>query len=605
MAINMNVKQKTACIALSLNFVLTVLKFLIYSFTGSLAILAEAWHSLTDILTSILVLIAVAPHRREASPGTDVAPSEPAARAYSALGALKTLSFKRGAASTGPTGGTWSMLAAWKRLSLEKRVSFFIGLFVLAAVFSIVRKVLIAPSRDIPNPFLSGLCFLLFAMGSYIVSRFEVKIGREQNSAGLIADGLHSKTDMVGSLIAGFAMIILHFGINVDKPAAIVISILVFSFAAEILLNVFAAGKGEEKWQDRITISLMAACLEKNAWSKASAWATERLNLKRIPPRAARIAKTSVALLLLIMGVIILAANCCFVVEPSCQAIRERMGKPLDWGRPLEPGLHLKLPWPLERAIKIESRAIRSMNVGNSPSPRTTALLWTVRHGEEEGFLSGDNEYFCPYLVLHYRIKNIFAYVYHYERPEEILDHSATRLICDIFCRKGFYEIVTGYRGIMEEEMQRKLQEEMDALKTGLEIISVNARDIHPPVSLADSFEQVIAAIQDKDKMLNQAIGYRNEAIPAARGEAVRTISEAQAYVDNCINQASGEADSFTNKYSAFRKNRSTTAKRIYLQTMSEALANRKLILIDPASGVPEIWTGLGNVPPSQRRMME
>ncbi|MEJ2745509.1 MAG: protease modulator HflK, partial [bacterium] len=363
---------------------------------------------------------------------------------------------------------------------------------------------------------------------------------------------------------------------------------------------VFATAKGEKKWQDRITVSLIAACFEKSTWDQVYAWIAAHLNLQRLPRRVAKSAKTSALLLMVFLGAVILVANCCFVVGPSQQAIRERMGKPLNWGRPLEPGLHLKLPWPFERAIKIDSRTIRSMNIGNIPSPRITALLWTVRHGEENGFLSGDNEYFCPYLVLHYRIKNVFDYAYRYERPEEILDHNATRLICDVSCGKGFYDIVTGYRGIMEEGIKTKLQEEMDALKTGLEIISVNARDIHPPVSIADSFEQVVAAIQDKDKMINQAIGYRNDSIPMARGEAVQSISQAQAYVDKCINRASGEASSFTNKYSAFRKNRSTASKRIYLQTMAEALADKKLILIDPASGIPEIWTRLGNMPPSE-----
>ena len=56
---NIDIATKTAAIALGLNTFLTLAKFILYFFSGSLAILAEAWHSLTDIATSALVFIAV------------------------------------------------------------------------------------------------------------------------------------------------------------------------------------------------------------------------------------------------------------------------------------------------------------------------------------------------------------------------------------------------------------------------------------------------------------------------------------------------------------------------------------------------------------------
>jgi len=55
----MTIKERTAGISILANIVLTILKFIAFSFTGSVAVLAEAWHSFSDITTSILVFISV------------------------------------------------------------------------------------------------------------------------------------------------------------------------------------------------------------------------------------------------------------------------------------------------------------------------------------------------------------------------------------------------------------------------------------------------------------------------------------------------------------------------------------------------------------------
>ena len=54
-----DLKVKTAAAATAMNTILTAIKFLLYLFSGSMAILAEAWHSFSDIATSLLVFIAI------------------------------------------------------------------------------------------------------------------------------------------------------------------------------------------------------------------------------------------------------------------------------------------------------------------------------------------------------------------------------------------------------------------------------------------------------------------------------------------------------------------------------------------------------------------
>lgn len=568
----MNIKQQTAAVSTLLNLALTLFKFVLFFITGSLVILAEAWHSLTDIFTSLLVYFSVHPRHDKNFPQTEETPER-------------------------KENDSSSFLVRWRQISLEKRVSLFIGLFILAAAFGVIRKVIVTPPPAISFPLLYGLIFIAFSIGSYIVYKFEVRIGKEQNSSGLIADGLHSKADMVGSLLAGFSLILHQLGINVDKTAALIISILILSFAAETLINFWGALKGKTEWEDKAVAGMVTAAFEKSTWDNFFNRVAGKLKLGQPSPGAGRRLKNTLLCLLGLGALIVIISNCLFTVGPSEQAIRERLGRPVNRERPLEPGLHWKLPWPLEKVIKVNSRSIRSMNIGNITAPQAIALLWTREHGTEQSFLSGDNNFFYPYLILHYRIKDIFNYTYKQEKPEELLDNVTHQIITKIFAGKTFYAIATTYREKIEELTRNSLQREMDKLETGLEVLNVNTKDIHPPVSIADSFEEVIAALQEKEEKINQAIGYRNSALPEARGEAYRSEARAQAYIDRLINTASGEAGRFIFMHRVFQPFFGLARQFWYLRTMQEALADKRLILIDPEAGVPEIWIKRDELP--------
>lgn len=568
----MDVKQKTALISTLLNLLLTIGKFILAGLSGSLVILAEAWHSLTDVVTSLLVYFSVSPGRggkEEAEPGEPETPRE---------------------SGTG---------IDWNNITIEKWMSLAIGCIILAAAWGVAHKILYTPVRDIPSPFLYGIFFILFAFCSFIVSIFEIKIGKKYNSSALIADGLHSKADMVGSLIAGFSMIALQLGIdqlgiNIDKIGAVVIIIFILSFSLETFVNFWWSLHGKQGWKDRVAFGLVAAAFNRQTWNRGLRRVSRIINWDHLSIKIrSRLRRSFISILTL--GVLIfILLNCLTIIGPAQQGIRERLGRLVNRGEPLEPGLHLKLPWPWEKITKVNSRTIRSMNIGNTADPQSFALLWTMKHGTEESFLSAENYFFYPYLKIHYRIKDIFDYTYSFQKPEELLDNATHRLATKIFSTRVFTDIATAYRGPMEEQIRETIQAEMDELKTGLEIITINTKDIHPPVSVADSFEQVIAAMQEKEQKINQALGYSNSSIPEARGWAVKTEKQADSYVLEKKEQSKGEASRFLNRLAGIQSNPAITRPMLYREAIKETLANKPIIIVDPDASVPEIWLKTG-----------
>lgn len=551
----MTKKEKTALIAVTLNVLLTVLKFIAFSFTGSLAILAEAWHSFSDITTSILVFISVKEKR--------FSPAEP-----------EESEDKN------------------KSIPLEHQISFLIGLLMFFISMILIWKTLTGRTPVIEYSLISGVIFIIFAVASYIVYRFETSVGQEENSISLIADGMHAKADMVNSLLIGFSLIIYKIGLNIDTFVALLIALLILSFSIETIVNTVTAYKRkEDKYIYRHkTITIVLSLFEKSTWAGALEYLEERSGSKIINSALLKkVFKCFCGVLILISGSIF-TSKCVYTIDPSQEGIIERFGKPVNYKKAIQPGMHFKFPWPVDKIIKIDSKTIRMKNIGNITDEGSFALLWTKKHGTETAFISGDNNFFYPYLVIHYRIKDVFKYRYSYIEPEIVLDSVANRVISNIFSKRAFYEIVTSYRKQFEPNVAEIIQDKLDRLNSGLEVININMKDVHPPIFISSSFEEVIAAYQKKEEMINQALGYKNESMPRARGTRAKLLKQAQSYVIDKTKRATGETLRFIMQLEEYQKSQDVTAKKIYFDFVKEALSKNRKIIVDPSSGFPEIW---------------
>ena len=110
--------------------------------------------------------------------------------------------------------------------------------------------------------------------------------------------------------------------------------------------------------------------------------------------------------------------------------------------------------------------------------------------------------------------------------------------------------------------------------------------DISPPKEVIGAFKDVASAKEDKNRMINQAEGYRNDVIPKARGEAEAMIRDAEGFRDSRVKRAEGDAAKFTTILKEYNKAKSITEKRLYLETMEKVLPDiEKIIVPDKDSG--------------------
>ncbi len=584
----MHIRTRTALVTLILNTVLTVLKFIAFAFTGSLAILAEAWHSFGDIATSAAALLSV---RRQAmrvssdgeGEAADDAPEpEPAPEP---VGGLKGGFLRAGSAIRRVANRVWELLP-------EQKAALVIGLVLAGIGVTLLRKVLTAEPTVVERPLVAGIAFLIFSLASYAVSRFELGVGQAEGSPALVADGMHARADATATLLTGGSLILYYFGVNVDRLVAGLLGLIILSFAAETLVNlIVGVVKGEERYVLRHrTTDLLGAVLDprtlSRAWSRLSARLSGGGPVMRATGRALR-AVPWVAAAVLVLGY---ASTGLYQVKPEQEAVVERFGRVINADDPAQPGLHLKAPWPVDKVYRVPSRRVRELAVGNQTRDTTVPMIWTRQHGTDDAFVSGDNNFFYPYLVIHYRVGDAYDFRYSLAEPDRVLEDVALQSLTAISAERGFYGVALDDRAELGEMVRTQVQADLDAIDSGLEIVTVAVKDVHPPRDVARSFEGVVAAMQDHQTLINQAHSYRNQKIPQARSSAVRQLAEAHAYVAENKTRSEGEASRFSMRREAYSVNRWVTRQRLYIDAMVTALSGRRKVIISPAAGQPDLW---------------
>jgi len=146
-------------------------------------------------------------------------------------------------------------------------------------------------------------------------------------------------------------------------------------------------------------------------------------------------------------------------------------------------------------------------------------------------------------------------------------------------------EALTSGKFLIQEETKDLLQSILDKYGSGILVVAVQLQDVSPPKQVRAAFKDVASAKEDKNRMINQAEGYRNDIIPKARGEAQAMISEAEGFREARVSRAEGEVARFNAMLVEYKKAKVVTRTRLYLETMEEILPNINKYIIPGGDG--------------------
>jgi membrane protease subunit HflK len=568
---------KAASISLVVIVLITGLKFILYYCSGSIAVLSEAWHSFSDIATTLLVLLSILRQRRkDAGKEMDTpAPSSVKVREVNQR----------------------QFIDRFGKADTELKVAGTISLVLLSVSFLILKRAIFAEPVAVEMPLVTGIIFVGLSFGSFFLYRFQDTIGREGNSAALRADSLHNRADMAISLLTGASLILYHFGYDLDRWVSVYIAIFIFSFALEMLVNVVvsimnggtAGLVSEYRFNDICRAAFRYDTyvkLVKPIVYRVPLSRNKKMFLDQFPQYLRVIRKWAMVLVFVVLSLGCLKTMV-YTVPIDEEALVLRFGQMVGPDRMMGPGLHWKLPWPIDRVVRFQTRKVFSLAVGNTAG-MAEPMIWSYDHGDTKTFISGDNNLFLPYLIVHYRIKNPRHYYLHYRSgaADKLLEYQAYRILSRTFVTKDYFDIALFQRRDWTETAANELQKKLDGMEAGFEIVAFCLRDLHPPRDIAASYENVVAAYQNREQHLNNARRYYSTKLPEASTKANRTMNEAYAEAVSRLRLAEGEAENYRMRLEGFKAGGDIGKHLLTFEAAKKNLKGKKLFLIDPRSGI-------------------
>jgi membrane protease subunit HflK len=288
-------------------------------------------------------------------------------------------------------------------------------------------------------------------------------------------------------------------------------------------------------------------------------------------------------------------------IDASDEGVVLRFGKKVET---VQPGLHWKLPWPIDSVYKVPVQRIQTLEFGfqtvqpgkvTSRAPKSSAQL-----GVSE-MLTGDLNLGNVEWIVQYRIKDSTNYLFKIGSTEEAWWSPSTSAVPDTIrdisesaMRKlvgdsSIDYVLTIGRDQIAKDAEILIQEELDSFEAGVDIVTVKLQTTSPPTAeVQDAFQEVNRARQKKERVVNEALGERNSKIPAARGAKEKAIFEAEGYQNRVVLETTGQINAFLAQLAEYEKAPEVTRKRLYLEAMEEILAaiSSKTIIDESVRGI-------------------
>ena len=284
----------------------------------------------------------------------------------------------------------------------------------------------------------------------------------------------------------------------------------------------------------------------------------------------------------IILGLVIVIAIWAFSglyrVLPDEQGVVLRFGKFVST---TQPGLNYHIPYPVETVLTPKVTKVNRIDVGFRSASDTGRTSGIGDVSEESLMLTGDENIVNIDFSVFWVIKDAGNFLFKIQDPAATVKAAAETAMREVIAKSKLQSILTEGRSNIEIETQEIAQSLLDEYESGIQITQVQTQKADPPDQVIDAFRDVQAARADMERSKNEAEAYQNDVIPRARGEAAKILQEAEAYKKQVVARAEGEASRFLAIYNEYAKAKEVTKKRMYLETMEKVLADIDKVIID------------------------
>ncbi len=269
-------------------------------------------------------------------------------------------------------------------------------------------------------------------------------------------------------------------------------------------------------------------------------------------------------LIALAIGVVAWVLSGVYQVKQPERGVVQRFGRLVDVTMP---GLHFRLPWPIE-----------TVNVVNVASVNSSDFKSRV--------LTSDVNLVDLHFAVQYQFSDPVKKLFRVRNPEDTLSEVSESAIREIVGRSTLNDLLVGStRPEVTRRTKELIQSVLDNYNTGITVTTVNLEDVQVPDAVIPSQRDANKAQADKERLQLEAEAYRNGILPVAQGDAARMLQDAQAYKSQVTAIAEGQAARFSQLQGAYAQAPELTRRRLYIDTLEKVLGHSHKVIIDARAG--------------------
>ena len=320
---------------------------------------------------------------------------------------------------------------------------------------------------------------------------------------------------------------------------------------------------------------------------------------------ALRYMRSAALPVLAVLGLVAWGLSGVSLIELDRRGIYERLGEPVAvW----QPGAHVGLPWPLGRVRLVELGVVRPVllaalsmvadqSAAEAPAPASADRLWDKAHPSEVSYLIAsqetDGRQAFQTVDVDLRVlyreglddRSALLAAYRVTDPDALVRSETGRLVAQYFAGQTLPAVLGGGREQMAEGLRARLQTDLDALGSGIELVAVVIEAIHPPPGAAEAYHNVQAAEIVANTTISTERGAAVATAARARQTATQLVDDAQGLAADTVGGAKAAARTFTADQDAAAVGGASFLLERYFANLSMALAKSPLVIVDHRLG--------------------
>ena len=517
---------KTSLLAILTDIILTAMKASLAVVSGSAALLADAYHSATDLIVSIILLVGIVIRNKQESKGDEQ--------------------------------------GIFKARRLESWLAILVACIILYVPFEIVQEIKDKPVETLENLWIAIVGTLLIIAMVFFISRLKTHVGKQTDSPALEADGYHSMVDVFTSIAVLLSLVGYMVGVYLDDIVAVLIAVMIAVSGIELLVSGFRSlVRGTEL--DQFSLADVGVSLFKHV------------------PLSDMLIRQKYALVTCL--VIIYLASGVKQVPYGYIGVQKRFGQTI--GDELPSGLHYMLPWPFEQLTLLEDGFVMATSSGSATVLNGQSRLWRaldknlIKQDATAYIVTGDEKLIDLLFTLQYRISEPLSLHQNVNNIDQVVHHFVSSSLMRYAAMTSIDKILYASHLEFADLIADNIQMELSNIGIAVEIVDAQITLVQPPAGIVRSYRDVLNAGQERQQLINREIAKRLNDLPIANAEVIEQTAEVKATAAERMLMAEGDveysrqlAEIYKSDPDAFQFNR-------YIETLANTLEGKPLTLVD------------------------